>query len=79
MDDFRNTFRNEYHFRCTICKHYRDVYVIRRYNGNFADFSEIFFKNCEKFSYEAEFAFFWHVVELANKPISIGKFEVIDY
>ena len=28
------------------------------------------FKNCEKLSYGAEFAFFWKVAELANKPIT---------
>ena len=28
------------------------------------------FKNCEKLSYGAEFAFFWQVAELANNPIT---------
>ena len=27
-------------------------------------------KKCKKSSYEAEFAFYWQVVELANKPIT---------
>ena len=44
--------------------------VIRRWNGNLVHFLEIILKNCENVSYEAEFAFFWQVVGLANEPIS---------
>ena len=31
------------------------------------------FKNCEKTSYEAKLAFFWQVVEFANKQITRCK------
>ena len=41
----------------------------------FCGFYRNIFKNCEKCSYEAVFAFFWQVAEMTNK-LSIGKFEV---
>ena len=43
----------------------------RKFCGLFGDI----FKNYEKCSYEAVFAFFWQVAEMTNK-LSIGKFEV---
>ena len=38
----------------------------RKFCGLFGDI----FKNCEKMSYEAQFAFVWQVVEFVNKQIT---------
>ena len=38
----------------------------RQFCGVFGDI----FENCKKLSYEAEFTFFWLVVELENEPIT---------
>ena len=49
-------------FSCMYTTEMGNTAKERKFCGLFGDI----FKNCEKMSYEAQFAFVWHVVEFAN-------------
>ena len=58
-------FWNRYHSSCMNTTEMCNTGMKRKFCGLFGDI----FKNCEKCSYQAVFAFFWPVAEIANKPI----------
>ena len=58
-------FLNGYHFCYIITTETCNTGMERKFCGLFGNI----FKNCEKYFYEAVFAFFCQVTEMANKPI----------
>ena len=58
-------FLNGYHFCYIITTETCNTGMERKFCGLFGNI----FKNCEKYFYEAVFAFFCQVAEMANKPI----------